>query len=242
MGKLRARHCLLALAAAGLVACQGAPPPPRPAVKDPGALAAAALEKGDHATAAALYRTALAAEPERLAFHYGLGVAASYLDRKTEAVREFTWVLERGEAGSSEVKAARRWLLSAGVLPRSSAFEADSPAREESRSTEQKPAHASVQGRLLSGETPSGAAPDRTPLFLHDYPNRLIYRRVRTDENGNFRFADLPPGIYKLTDRAAGMPRWRLRVELKAGQDLNLDLGPGNSTRVRDDFPDGSKG
>src|SRR5439155_10160486 len=104
MGELRARHCLLALAAAGLVACQAAPPAPRPAVKDPGALAAAALEQGDHATAAALYRTALAAEPERLAFHYGLGVAASYLDRKTEAVREFTWVLERGEAGSSEVK------------------------------------------------------------------------------------------------------------------------------------------
>lgn len=233
------RCWLLALAFA-LAACHGAPAPPRPAVKDLGVLAAEALDKGNYAEAAELYRSALAAEPESLPLHYGLAVSASYLDRRTEAVGEFTWVLERGEADSTEVKAARRWLLSVGALPR---FAATTGEPEESREPEQKPAGekpapASVQGRVMFGDTPSDLAPmQRMQLFLYDYPNRVVYFRIRTDEQGHFRFPDVPPGIYKLTDRAAGPPRWRLRVELKAGQDMTLDLGPGNSTKVRDDFP-----
>lgn len=104
---------------------------------------------------------------------------------------------------------------------------------------EQKPAQASVQGRALFGESAGAATPlERMTLFLYDYPQRVVYFRIRTDEEGRFRFANVPPGIYKLTDRASGPPRWRLRVELKPGQDLTLDLDPGNSTRVRDDFPE----
>jgi hypothetical protein len=226
-----------------LAACQGSPTPPRQAsdqvVKDQGTLAAEALERGDYAGAAEFYRSALGAAPESLPFRYGLGVAASYLDRRAEAVSEFTWVLERGEAGSSEVKAARRWLASVGALPRpaiAATARNDSPAQEEaSRKQEQKPAPASVQGRVV-GDAPGAVA--RMQLFLYDYPNRAVYYRIRTDEEGRFRFANVPPGIYKLTERAAGQPTWRLRLELKPGQDLSLDLIVGNSTRTRDDFPE----
>jgi hypothetical protein len=157
-------------------------------------------------------------------------------------VSEFTWVLERGEADSSEVKAARRWLLSVGALPR---FARATAEPEESREPEQKPAGekpapASLQGRVMFGDTSTDLAPmERMQLFLYDYPNRVVYFRIRTDEHGRFRFPSVPPGIYKLTDRAAGAPRWRLRVELKAGQDMTLDLDPRNSTKVRDDFPAG---
>ena len=227
----------LVVLAFSLAACQAAPPPPRPSVKDPGSLAAEALEGGDYAKAADLYRSALAADPGSLPLHYGLGVAASYLDRRAEAVSAFTWVLERGEADSTEVKAARRWLLSVGALRRPAA--ATSAWREDSQEQgQQKPALASVQGRVLFGETPNDVAPlERMQLFLYDYPNRVVYHRIRTDEQGRFRFTNLPPGIYQITDRAAGPPRWRLRVEVKAGQDVTLDLNPANSTRVRDDFP-----
>ena len=234
------RGWLVGLAFA-LAACQAAPPPPRPAEKDPGALAAEALEKGHYAKAADLYRSALVTEPESLPFHYGLGVAASFLDRRAEAVHEFTWVIERGKADSAEVKTARGWLLSVGALPR---FAITATAPEDTRdrepqTAEQKPAHAGLQGRVLFGETQAELTPlERQQLFLYDYPKRVVYFRIRTDEEGRFRFGNVPPGIYKLTDRAAGPPRWRLRVELKPGQDLTLDLNPGNSTRVRDDFPE----
>jgi len=231
--------------ALALAACQAAPPPPRPAVKDTGTLAAEALETGDYAKALALYRSALAAEPESLPLRYGLGVAASHLDRRAEAVSAFTWVLQRGEPDSTEVRTARRWLVSVGALPRLAATTpAPADAREQEQTpAERKPAHASLQGRALFSDSAGGVAPmEQMLLFLHDYPNRVVYFRIRTDEAGRYRFPKVPPGIYKLTDRASGPPRWRLRVELGPGQEMNLDLRPENSTKVRDDFPDRPQG
>ncbi|HXJ84236.1 MAG TPA: hypothetical protein VMS64_36820 [Candidatus Methylomirabilis sp.] len=227
-----------------LVACQ-APPAPGPVTKSTGVLANEALDRGDYASAADLYRTALVAEPESLPLHYGLGVAASYLDRRAEAIREFTWVLERAGADSPEATTARRWLQSVGawrrpemaVAPREEPAEASSSAAKEER--KQRPAV--LQGRALFEETPGVVAPmKRLQLLLSDYPDRVVYLRMRTDEAGRFRFSDVPPGIYKLTDAVAGPAKWRLRVELKPGQDLTLDLDLTNSTRVRDDFPDSS--
>lgn len=241
-GRLGGRW-LLGLALA-LAACQAAPPP-RPAVKDPGTLAAEALDGGDYARAADLYRSALAAEPESLPLRYGLGVAASHLDRRAEAVTEFTWVLERGEPDSAEVKAARRWLVSVGALPRFAAttLPSEDTREQEQKPPEQKPAPASLQGRALFADSAGGVVPmEQMLLFLYDYPNRVVYFRIRTDEGGRFRFPKVPPGLYKLTDRASGPPRWRLRVELKPGQDMTLDLVPENSTKVRDDFPQGPQG
>jgi len=232
----RSRVVALALV---LAACQGTPPPPRSAETDIGTLAAEALQRGEYAKAADLYQRAMDAEPASVPFHYGLGVAASYLDRRAEAVREFTWVLERGEADSVEVKTARAWLLSVGALPRLAG--ATAPP-EDPREPEEKPAsrssHASVQGRAVLEGRGAGAPAGRLALFLSDYPKRVKRFRVLTDEDGRFRFADVPPGVYKLSDRVAGPPRWRLRVEVKPDQELTLDLDQANSTRVRDDFPD----
>jgi tetratricopeptide (TPR) repeat protein len=230
--------CWLVALVFAVAACQAAPPPPRPSAKDPGILAAEALEKGDYARAADLYRNALAAAPESLPLHYGLGVSASHLERREEAIREFRWVLERGQPTSDEVRAARRWLQTVGALPRTATV-ASAAAPEEPQEPAQKPATASVRGRATFGENPGDVvAMERMQLFLYDHPNRVTYFRIRTDEQGRFQFTNVPPGIYKLTDRAAGPPRWRLRVEIKPGQDVTLDLNPGNSTRVHDDFPE----
>ena len=235
----RARPWLLALSLA-VAACQAAPQTvPGPMAKDLVALAAEALENGDYAKAADLYRRALAAAPESLPLHYGLGVSASYLDRRDEAIREFRWVLEHGLQDSDEVRAARRWLQSVGALPRTTIV-AIPDATEEPTEKALKPA--SVSGRATYGDNPGNAvAMERMQLFLHSYPNRVTYLRIRTDENGRYQFTDLPPGTYKLTDRIAGPARWRLRVELKPGQALTLDLDPANSTRVRDDFPESTQ-
>ncbi|MGH9893444.1 MAG: carboxypeptidase-like regulatory domain-containing protein, partial [bacterium] len=64
------------------------------------------------------------------------------------------------------------------------------------------------------------------------------FYRVQTNERGMFRIPDVPPGEYSLTNRVAGPPIWRLKVTLKAGEDLQFDLTPENSVKVRDDFPE----
>ena len=76
-------------------------------MKVPAALASEALDRGDYAKAADLYRDALQTEPDSLPLHYGLGVAASYLDRRAEAIREFTWVFARAAKDSPEATTAR---------------------------------------------------------------------------------------------------------------------------------------
>jgi hypothetical protein len=50
--------------------------------------------------------------------------------------------------------------------------------------------------------------------------------------------ANLLAGSYKLTNRIAGQPIWRFRVELKPGEQKQLELTPANSTATRDDFPE----
>src|SRR5262245_17045702 len=194
-----------------LVACQ-APPAPRPSVKTADVLAREALDSGDYAKAAELYQSALAAEPESLALHYGLGVAASYLDHRADAVREFTWVLERAGADSPEATTARRWLETVGAWRRPEgavATREESPRPGEASPKEDvAPAPAVLQGRALFDETSGVVQPmRRIQLLLSDYPDRVVYLRMRTDEAGRYRFADVPPGIYKLTDAVAGQPR-----------------------------------
>ena len=61
--------------------------------------------------------------------------------------------------------------------------------------------------------------------------------RVRTDREGNYTFANIPAGTYKLTDNNVGTPKWRLRVEVRPGENALIDLGPDNSLTARDDFP-----
>ncbi len=225
----------LGLLALGLGACQSPPAAPPKAPADAATLAAAALDSGDYAKAAGLYRQALQSQPESLPLHYGLAVAASYLNLKDEASREFKWVLERGEAGSAEVEAARRWLVSVGAIPRPSEPVAD---REEER----EPGVAGLEGRALFAEGSQPPQPmRRMQLFLMgqpDSPTREARYALRTDEEGRFKFPSIVPGPYKLTNKIAGLPTWRLRVELKPSQDMVLELTPANSVSVRDDFPD----
>lgn len=224
-----------ALAALALLVggCYTSPAPAPRADVDEARLAAGALDTGDYARAADLYRRAVAKAPDSLPLHYGLAVAASHLDLKPEAIREFRWVLDRGKAGEIEVENARNWLVKVGAL-RLSREEAAAPSRT-SEPTES--ARASVEGRAVSIAGSSPEPLKRAQIFLVEQPGRARQYRLRTDEEGRFRFPDVAPGVYKLSDRIVGPPQWRLRVEATPGQAIVLNLGPDNSTKVRDDFP-----
>jgi hypothetical protein len=162
-------------------------------------------------------------------------VAFSHLDQKAEAIREFRWVVARGKTGTVEVDNARRWLIKAGALapPSTAAARSESTANDGPSNS----SSAIVEGRVVSAGGPEQGPLKRQQIFLIEQPSRLHHYQQRTDEEGRFRFAGVPPGTYKLGDRMSGPPTWRLRVEAKPGQLVLLDLGPGNSTRVRDDYP-----
>jgi tetratricopeptide (TPR) repeat protein len=220
-----------------LAGCQAPSRPVQSSVpEDPAARAARALAGGRYGDALELYRQALADAPGKAALHYGLGVASSHLDRRDDAVREFRWVVQYGPQTAPEVAAARQWLIRAGALPSTSL---DTPAP--SRSTEERQAgNASLEGRAIFAE--AGQAPKpmaRLQLFLvPESPTQKENYNLRTDEQGNFKFPNVIPGPYKLIDRVAGQPIWRLRVEFKPSETKALELTPANSLATQDDFPE----
>ncbi len=235
----RFHACAVVVLVTLLTACQA---PSRPAQsvapEAPATLAARALAAGRYAEAAELYRQALADAPGKVGLHYGLGVASSYLDRRDDAVREFRWVVQYGTPTAPEVVAARQWLIQAGaLLPAHFAKPAPSQSVQERQA-----GNASLEGRAVFSE--AGQAPKPMPrlqLFLvgqPDSPTQKERYNLRTDEEGNFKFPDVIPGPYKLIDRVAGRPNWRLRVELKPSETKVLELTPGNSFAMQDDFPE----
>jgi tetratricopeptide (TPR) repeat protein len=201
-------------------------------------LAAQALAAGRYAEAHDLYRQALAEAPGKVGLHYGLGVASSHLERRDDAIREFRWVVQYGTPGAAEVVAARDWLVRARALP---AAAADRPAPSRA-DAERQPGNASLEGRAVfaqAGQEPKSMR--RLQLHLVGQPNSPTARErynLRTDEEGNFKFPNVVPGPYKLTDRVAGKPIWRLRVEVKPSDSKVLQLTPANSVDAQDDFPE----
>ena len=235
----RSRVCAAIVLLVILAACQSPSPPARSTSSDtPAVLAARALAAGRYADAALLYREALGEAPGKMELHYGLAVASSYLDRRDDAIREFRWVVQYGRLGATEVDAARQWLIRAGVVPPAAYAAVNAKGPEKERTA----GNASLEGRAVFAEGGNPPQPmERLQLFLVGQPDSPTQRErynLRTDESGNFKFPDVVPGPYKLTDRVAGQPIWRLRVEFKASEVKVLELTPANSTASLDEFPE----
>jgi hypothetical protein len=231
-------RCAAAFVTVALIAllggCQRTAPPAPAVAADPETLAVSALERGDYTGAAALYGKALVLRPESVSAHYGLGVATSNLNLREDTIREFQWVIGRGAPGSTEVAAARNWLIAAGVLRAPVA--ADRPAAAET----DRGWSGSIEGRAYTRGAEQSQPVARMQLHLvgqPDGPTKEQRQVLRTDREGWFKFTNVVPGAYMLTDVVAGKPRWRLKIEVSANSTLRLDLTPGNSAEVRDDFP-----
>jgi hypothetical protein len=192
-----------------------------------------AMGRRDYSSAATFLRDVVVHHPADLEAHYRLGVSASHLDQPDEAIREFEWVVAHGEATGPEVHIAREWLASRMTAP-VQASTAPSASRQE---PPPRPEMSSLVGRVVGAE----GAKSRLQLFLKGAPGTPIqheYHALRTDEQGNFRFTNVVPGDYMLTNAIAGPPTWRLRVSLTKGERFVLDLSPANQATVRDDFPE----
>jgi hypothetical protein len=231
-----ARSAALLAAALLLIGCQRAPsPPPRVAVaSDLITQARQAMARADYAASAALLRRALALHPHNVEVHYRLGVSASYLHLTEEAAREFEWIVGHAAPGTREVLLARDWLNMFRGIARTATPEADA-------SPPKNPERASVSGSVTwqqDGSIKPQAYSRLSLKGLKDTPVEDEFHRTQTDEKGAYAVTDVVPGEYMLTNRVAGPPIWRLKVTLKAGDSLVLDLSPENSTQHRNDFPD----
>ena len=216
-----------------VLGCAGPPPPGRPSVKrNLAAEAMLAFDQREWARAADLLRLALVQDSGDASLHYYAGVAATHLDRRDDAIREFTWVVANVAPDLPEAIDARRWLIEARVIARPA-----EPATASDPVSQEQPGDSGVQGRVVWAGERSTA---RVQLFLKGAPkspNAELQWVLRTDESGRFEFKRIPPGTYMLTDKVAGERTWRLRVQLQPGEVTSLDLSESNSARVRDDFP-----
>jgi len=209
---------------------------PVAATRDVGAEAMAAIDRAEWARAAELLREALRQEPSSVKFHYHLALAGTHLNLRDEAIREFQWVLAHVAPELPEAQEARRWLTDAGVLPRSGGETASTTPSE--GITQETPGDSVVSGRVVWAD---GKPTARLQIFLKGAPKTPVQTLQwvrRTDDSGYFEFKRIPPGTYMLTNRIAGEPLWRLRVQLEPGQTLTLDLSEANNAKIRDDFPE----
>jgi hypothetical protein len=217
--------------------CSSPPPSaPAPGVKarDVAAEGMVAMERGEWARAADLLREALRQDPTSLKLHYQLALAATRLDLRGEAIREFQWILANVAGELPEAQEARRWLAEAGVLRRPDVEPAATPSDQ---ITEETRGDSGLSGRVVWAD---GKPTSRVQLFLKGVPKtprENLQWVLRSDDTGAFEFKRIPAGTYMLTNRIAGEPTWRLRVQLTPGEITTLDLSEGNSAKVRDDFP-----
>jgi hypothetical protein len=219
-----------------LAGCQNPRPPASapPVAMDIAAEAERAFERREWVLAARLLREAIVHDGASLKLHYHLAIAASHVGLRQEAITEFRWVLAKAPGGSTEAQTARAWLAEAGVL--------ESTTTSRVAAADETVGDSALSGRVVWTDTAAaGADPRRMQLILvglGDGPTRERRYVLRTDEEGRFQFRRVVAGPYRLVNRVAGLPTWRLRVDLEPGKEQTLELTPSNSTRVRDDFPD----
>ena len=246
---MRDYSLLFGLAALGLiVGCQQAPAPPR-AAETPHVSPAAVvrgeadqlMDRGEYAKAAGKYQEAVALAPEDMSLHYALGAAYSHLGRRREAAEQFQWVVKSGDAAQDYHRAARQWLVRAGLVQDGRSGSAGMDASLEGQA--QQPTKGKIGGPL---EWPGVSSQDRlikvrVTLTGEDDGTKSVNlsRPFRLGER--YEFGDLAPGKYRLVAKAEdGAPTvelWDQHVTVEAGQVTQLPLSAANSKVSPDTFP-----
>lgn len=240
------RAVLLGIGLLALAACQQAPAPgvtrapeapTGPMTRQLKEAGDALLSKGDYAAAALKYQQALNQEPADLPLRFAFGTALSYLNRREETAQQFQWVVSRGRPDSQEVRAARRWLVSAGYPIEDGVLPSAQPGGEAATGT--GGVKSKVKGRMeWPGVDPrERMIPVRITLTGAEMGNRdvTITRRFRLGKT--YELWNVPAGKFRLTARVAGTLLWDQPVSVETGRDTVLDLTSASSPVSPRDFP-----
>lgn len=200
-------------------------PSPGPLGLTPAQQATALAARGDYMGAWSLYHQALQAAPEDVSLWYSLAVTLSHLNQRKETEEAFRYVVQHGKPGSEEVRLARHWLLSAGVLVEPVAFAPAPDPVGHSRGDA-----AVVRGKVTWGAPDSGR-PVRVQLLLAGLNGAAEGKRftARAALGSTYQFERLPAGTYRLLGVAAGQRLWDLTLSVEDGKELILDLSKDNS-------------
>jgi tetratricopeptide (TPR) repeat protein len=200
-------------------------PSPQPSIVNPAERAAALADLGDYEEAWRLYREALTVAPEDASLWYALGVTLSHLDQGKETEQAFQYVVNRGEPDSEEVRVARQWLVSAGVLARPVAF----APTEAAAGADPK---AVLKGRITWGASEGNRAPQKARILVHGVSGPAQGKRfVKQVTLGQlYRFERLPEGSYRLIGSLRGQHLWDLTVDVREDKEVVLDLSTENGS------------
>ena len=173
-----------------------------------------------------------------LALLGGVLLTAAGCQQPSSSVPPATTEVDHAAARSEEARVAREWLDGAN---RRSVASSRPGAADADAAKDERVGDSGVHGRIVWDEG-TGAVPlQRVQIHLYalsqDGTSKGISFHGRTDREGNYSFEKIPAGTYKLTDNNVLTPKWRLKVEVKPGENAPIDLGPENSLKMRDDFP-----
>lgn len=187
---------------------------------------------GEYAAAAVKYRSALEQEPDDISLRFALGAVLSHVGRQDETAEQFRWVVARGDPGSLEVRVARRWLVSAGLLGAPVTFASlKGPEEDQQASGTGSVPLGKVKGRTEWKGTESKGTPRRVRIVLQgvDGANKEAVFDTSVNLGEPYEFDKVPPGDFRLTARRAGTQLWEQRVTVEAGRETVLDLSNANS-------------
>jgi tetratricopeptide (TPR) repeat protein len=228
-----------------LAACQQ-PPAFQPAATSALAPAAQMRAEGDalmagghYAAAVEKFRQAIDLEPGSVPLRFALGTAYSFLDRRSEAVAEFRWVVPNAAAGSTEHQEARRWLVHVGALEEAPAAIAEADGSDDAA---RKPDPASLGS--ITGQTEwAGVIPTEHRIRLRismlgtEDSTRPVQRRAEILLGEKFEFKDIPEGQYRLLGIHDDKIIWEQRFAVRAGKQTDLALNQAASSVPPNTFP-----
>lgn len=212
----------------GAVPLESRPAPSAlPSAADLAKQAAALADLGDYEGAWQLYHEALVAAPEDASLWYAFGVTLSRLNQRAETEEAFGYVVTLGNPDSEEVRVARDWLVSAGVLARPAAFTTAVVAVAVADAADAK---AAMKGKVTWG---SERSPMKVRVLVHGLSGAAEGKRfnTRVTLGQAYRFEHLPAGSYRLIGRAEnGALLWDQRIDVEEGREITLDLTRENSS------------
>lgn len=213
---------ILVFRGGGAVPVAPLPEPPRLSLTQQAEELAA---RGDYMGAWSLYHQALLAAPEDVSLWYALGVTLSHLNLRKETEEAFQYVVRQGKPDSEEVRLARQWLVSTGVLVQPVEFGiAAEPV-------DVRGDRAALTGKATWGEPEPNRPPLRVQILVQGLNGAAEGKRfsTRVTLGQRYRFEQLPAGSYKLIGGAAGHRLWDMTLDVQDGKQITLDLSKENS-------------
>jgi tetratricopeptide (TPR) repeat protein len=224
----------VAMLAAAVSGCEqgGTPSPPRASTSATSAVASLKVrgdelsQRGQHEGALVAYQEALRQQPNDVALRYAVATTLASLNRRAEATEAYRWVYVNALPGTEPADKAETWLRAAGALATTPEPVADRPVEKAAPDTR-------VRGHITWANVDPKQAPPRVHLRLEgiDASNKETVYNTEGTLNGDYEFASVAPGSYRLTARSPliAVRLWELNVTVQEGSATVVDLSDASS-------------